>query len=498
MTLTLDQPLRTTASPEFAKLRIALRQAAYTAANLDTLLFGATDTTGAQLEIAVALRRVRGNDPLATLIRLFRLRVGVHLDDAQQALSPASLDGLADLGLITIDQDVICSSWNLYEYQSLYLISDRKRTERDELTFNHVTGVNGTSMALASITIRRQVEWALDLGTGCGVQALLASRHAQRVVATDLNPRCLNLTAFNARLNGVDTIECRQGSFFEPVSDMKFDLIVTNPPYVISPESRYQFRDGGKPGDTLVEQVARQLPQFLRPGGFATLLGNWVVESEDEWTEPPRRWLSDAGCDVVALHYCTEDPISYAAKWLKPQCVAHPEEYAPGVDRWLAYYENQGIRAIGTGGLVLRRQPAKSNWFHGYSVAHGHGPCGDQLLRIFAMQDYLNSLSTPDALLERCLRLDGNHRLEQVLDYESGGYRFRSCRLALNDGLAFTGTIDPDGMQHLSSCDGSVSLRDVLASLARHSNTPLEELTQRSLPMVRKLMLMGFLTPVDF
>jgi predicted O-methyltransferase YrrM len=75
---------------------------------------------------------------------------------------------------------------------------------------DHVMAVSGSSAFLAGITDRRPVGAALDLGTGTGVQALLASRQADRVVATDPNPRALEFARFNALVNGVENIEFRR------------------------------------------------------------------------------------------------------------------------------------------------------------------------------------------------------------------------------------------------------------------------------------------------
>src|SRR5206468_8352084 len=97
-----------------------------------------------------------------------------------------------------------------------------------------VTGVNAASRTLATLTVRRPVERALDIGTGSGVEALLTTRHAAHVVATDVNPRALRLAELSARLSGV-SLELREGSLFEPVEEERFDLIVANPPFVISP-----------------------------------------------------------------------------------------------------------------------------------------------------------------------------------------------------------------------------------------------------------------------
>src|SRR5205814_2148722 len=107
----------------------------------------------------------------------------------------------------------------------------------------------------AALTPRRRVARALDVGTGNGAQALLAARHSAQVVATDVNPRALKYTQLNAALNGVANLETRAGSLFEPVAGERFDLVTCNAPYVISPETRWQYRDGGLPGDELSERV---------------------------------------------------------------------------------------------------------------------------------------------------------------------------------------------------------------------------------------------------
>ena len=84
-----------------------------------------------------------------------------------------------------------------------------------------------------------------------------------------MNARALAYAKFNAALNGVGNVETRLGSFFEPVDGEQFDLVVANPPYVVSPESAYLFRDGGLRGDAVSEHVVRHAPASLAPGAFA-------------------------------------------------------------------------------------------------------------------------------------------------------------------------------------------------------------------------------------
>src|SRR5581483_8369941 len=85
-----------------------------------------------------------------------------------------------------------------------------------------------TAYWLASLTPRRRVARALDVGTGNGAQALLAARHSGHVVATNVTERALAFTRTNAALNGIENVETRAGSLFEPVAGETFDLITCN------------------------------------------------------------------------------------------------------------------------------------------------------------------------------------------------------------------------------------------------------------------------------
>ena len=202
--------------------------------------------------------------------------------------------------------------------------------------------------------MRRGGERALDLCTGNGIQAILLAAHAEHVVATDVNQRALAYTRLNAVLNGVDNVETRAGSFFEPVADEQFDLVVANPPYVVSPETAYLFRDGGMRGDGVSELVVRGIPQRLAPSAFACVLIAWALDPDDP-TKRPRTWLEGSGCDAFLLHTSTDDPIETATLWNR-DLVDRPEAYADALDRWLDYYRELGIEHLGYACLVLRKR----------------------------------------------------------------------------------------------------------------------------------------------
>ena len=226
---------------------------------------------------------------------------------------------------------------------------------------DHVLGISPASTSLAQLTLRAPVDDSLDLGTGCGVQALHLAAHSGHVVATDVNQRALGIARFNAVLNEVgDRVEVREGSFFEPVRGERYDLIATNPPFVISPATgeRLVYRDSGLPGDQVVEDIVRAAPEHLTERGWCQVLANWVVERDRPWDERLAGWL---GPDVDALVVQRElvDPAAYVELWLKdsghhPATGGDPAEYRRRYDTWLAWLEEQRVEAVGFGWVNLR------------------------------------------------------------------------------------------------------------------------------------------------
>lgn len=229
-------------------------------------------------------------------------------------------------------------------------------------TADFVMGVAASSVTLANLTIRRRVEKTLDLGTGCGVQACLAAAHSKAVVAVDSNPRALGFAALNACLNGLTNVECRAGDRFEPVPGQQFDLIVSNPPFVISPAARYMYRDSGVHADEFCRQVVRAVPGFLREGAFCQLLCNWAHIAGQDWRERLAAWFDGVGCDVWVLRSETHDPPTYAASWIQSIGERDPDAVGRDYDAWMAYYRVQQIEAISFGSITMRRRTTARNW----------------------------------------------------------------------------------------------------------------------------------------
>src|SRR5882762_11698199 len=117
-----------------------------------------------------------------------------------------------------------------------------------------------------------QRDWeVLDMGTGSGVCAVFAARHARRVVAVDINPAAVRCATLNVLMNQLEhRIEVRQGDLFAPVAGERFDLILFNPPFVQG--APRDDRDRAWRGTDVVERFAAGLRDHLKPGGAALVL----------------------------------------------------------------------------------------------------------------------------------------------------------------------------------------------------------------------------------
>jgi methylase of polypeptide subunit release factors len=265
--------------------------------------------------IPVQVRQLAQHGTFGALVRLLILDLDVPIAELAPAIAPLTIDELVRLRIIEQRGEAARPLVRIVPHDHLLITSDVRLRAGEAAPADHVPGVHRPSVTLAHLTVRRQVRSFLDLGSGCGVEAMLASPHAERVLATDVSPRAVNFAAFNAQLNLTSNIEHRAGSWFEPVGDERFETIVCNPPYVISPASEFIYRDSGLKGDSVSEQVVRSIPAHLAEGGFGTVQISWVADPDGDAAEPVRRWVHGSGCDAWLLHYRTDQPLETAAVW---------------------------------------------------------------------------------------------------------------------------------------------------------------------------------------
>jgi methylase of polypeptide subunit release factors len=466
---------------ELARL---LRDTGYDAERIQERLATGDHLLARSPELPAYLRRLGEGDELALLIRLFLLGVPVARERFDELVNTQLRERLARAGLLVDEREAVRGAARIVPHDELLIASDHAAADGQA---DHVPGVHRPSVALAHMTVRGSGERALDLCTGNGIQAILLAAHADNVLATDVNARALAYAQFNIALNGVGNVETRLGSFFEPVDGEQFDLVVANPPYVVSPESAFLFRDGGLRGDAVSEHVVRHTPRALAPGAFASLMIAWALDSDDPM-QRPRSWLEGSACDAFLLHTSTDDPIETAAVWNR-ELADQPDAYADAIDRWLAYYADLGIEQLGYACLVLRkREDGRDGWFETMQLPRaGLRPAGRHVRQLFETQDRLAS-AEPQALLAQKLRVVDDAVVTQETRFADGRWRSDSLTLRLETGLPFSAELDATTARIVRELDGSKTLGQVLADALEDG-----EESDTALALTRRMLAVGFL-----
>jgi hypothetical protein len=449
------------------------------------------------IDIPPGLRRTQAGTPLHILIRLFFFGVPVELDAARRAVHPMRLEGWTRANLVALRDGQAVPLVKVLPYQGLLLAADIPAWIRTGASEDFVLGVGKASALLAHTMIRRQARQILDLGTGCGVLALLASPHSGHVYATDKNPRAAAFAHFNAQLNGIANVECLTGDLFEPVAGRRFDLVISNPPYVIAPTVRYLFCDSGVRGDEFCRRLAGLAASFLEDGGYCQLMSNWAHGAGQSWQDPLADWFDGTGCDVLVWGAETEDASSYATTWIQQTEADYLNRLPQLYDAWMSYYEREGIEAITYGLITMRRSSSRANWVRFVKVPKGSAaPGGGHVLRRFQLRDFLESIPDDQQLLDQRFRLAPDVRLEQHYVPKGGGLSAVATRLHLAREPAYY-TMDVDAtVATLVMCYRSERrLREVFEEMAAAMRVELDHLVPGGLAVVRRLVEQGYLLP---
>jgi SAM-dependent methyltransferase len=472
-------------------LGAALRRVGYSEAAVCRLL-GEDAYSMVRADGPIGDRRVP-RTRLATVVRAFFLQLPVSTRDAVHALGRSAVEALEVTGLAAVGDDVV-PRVRILPVGALLVASD-DYPDDDEDPPDYVAAYTPTSRVCDCLTPRRSVERALDLGTGSGVQAMLAARHAGHVVATDINPRALAYTELNAALNGFTNIECRRGSLFEPVEGESFDLITSNAPFVVSPEHRFAYRDAGLPADELSERVVLGAANHLVEGGFATLLVSWIADDEDAPDERPFAWARTIDCDSWILPVWGSDALGHAATW-NEHLADDPATFGDALDAWTHYLARLGVRWVSEGAFLLYRRPGRRHSARVDLVdADALDDAGSQVQRAFASRARLSELRRTD-LLDARLAVAARMRLERELDPQRRETARVAGRMHLEEGTKAGVEATTRALEIVASLDGRELLGDVVQASADRlhlSESQTSRLRRETLDVSRELLELGAL-----
>ncbi len=517
-----------------AALRGDLEASGWTVAAVDDAIGAPASAALGRDQLVPARRALAGrDDALGVLTSLFVLaephaeRVVRRRLDA--ALPRLRSEGAAALGLVRAagagrDDAVVPAAdlrpWDAGDGEHRWIASDLGEGALGAaVPTDHVLGVGGASSTLAHLTPRTPVGRALDVGTGSGVQALLAAEHADAVVATDTSSRALAFAALNADIAGLDAqggrgLDLRRGDLLAPVAGETFDLLVSNPPFVITPRRHdvpgWTYRDGGRTGDDVVREMVLGAARVLAPGGTAVMLGDWEHRADESWGDRVDRWVEEAAearaaaglgpLDAWVVQREVLDPAHYATTWVRDGGSAPGPATDALVGAWLDDLEGRGVEAVGFGHVVLhapagdrrpwRRTEEQTASLEGGLGGASGGGLGDHVAAVIAAQEALSTLddaalaglaltTAPDVTEERH-HVPGEAGPRVIVLRQGGGYR---RAVAASSALAAL----------VGACDGTLTVAQVVAALGELLDAPTGALAAELLPQVRALIADGLL-----
>jgi hypothetical protein len=283
--------------------------------------------------------------------------------------------------------------------------------------------------------------------------------------------------------------ELLAGDLIDPVAGRRFDLVVSNPPFVVGPgTTTHTYRDSGRAGDAVGAELVAAAPRLLNPGGWLQLLANWLHRAGEPWTDRVAGWLPDR-CDAWVVQREVLDPAEYVAMWLRDAGESDPGRAAA----WLDWFDAERVDAVGFGLITVRASEVDDPVRRLEDLRQVvDQPLGREVLAWFDRQDRLRDTGLLDArlLAHPALTL----RQEAVRDTD--GWDVTRQVLVNDAGLRWSQEVDPVVVALVAGCDGTRTLREQLTVLAAAYDTPVEQLLVAAPLVVGPLVERGLLTPV--
>ncbi len=190
------------------------------------------------------------------------------------------LDILIRNGILSCTNGQCISNYRFVPIDDLLIICSPSR-EYDTAKYVYIGGDSIIFWNFLKKTFNNSVRDALEIGCGTGFLSIWMSQIAQKVTATDISPRALEFTRLNAKINGINNIVTKLSDVYADIQD-KFDLIISNPPFIFLPEEciglTYAFADNL--GTEIVRRICLGLDDHLKDGGISIIMAQSYIKKD--------------------------------------------------------------------------------------------------------------------------------------------------------------------------------------------------------------------------
>lgn len=432
----------------------------------------------------------QGGGPALLLARLFLGGFVEAERDVEAQIPSAALAAFRELGLLApypsyppslFAPALLCPSFGFYiASDRAYLADESPGYQGEDFV---LSGVDPICRVLISILPEAPCRTFLEMGTGCGLAALMGADYAGKASGIDIVPRCIDYAEFNARLNGRD-VEFLTGDLFAPVAGRRFDRIGLNPPFHPRLVQEQVFAAGGDDGEALLHRAVAESPRHLESGGR---LYSLAVGTDRKGGSFESRLVESLGasaeeCDLALFVHSKVSPHDYAMNQILTKG-GNPAE----AEAWMALYQRLEATQVLMCHLVLQRHGSQRPPFR---IRRDFGP-GSGVLQVewlMAIEtrrrepgfDELLLGSRPRAANEWEIRTHTSCRGHQAGPVHTSLHVSQPFRVKLD--------CDPALASLVTACDGKRTGAEILDWASQELETPRERL----LPAFGELVSCGF------
>lgn len=307
---------------QFAALREHLQQSGFTQEAIRRRLDIAPNRELDLAELSARPAQDRKvSDAFDAILRLFVLGDSLPAAEVTPFFPPPIWDALSQTRLIQPDPSAssrCVASVALYPIRDLFIASDRwaNPDHKTRQMFSDIVypALTKSGKQFIDYTSFEPCDDFLELCAGTAPAALLASRCAKNVWATDIAERSMDFAKFNGAFNGVHNVTFAQGDLYQPVGDRTFDRIAAHPPYVPVLKPAEIFYGGGEIGEEITQRIVAGLPSRLKPGGRLYCRTMGTERPGQRFEQRVREWLGEAQAefDVAVFALRAFEPRQFA------------------------------------------------------------------------------------------------------------------------------------------------------------------------------------------